>query len=287
MAAVRPVVFANHFYPGDPNICEQTVASLFASVSAVPAAVGGVVPHAGWYYSGEVAARTIAGIAGYQPETVVIFGAVHVPDFHRSSLYAAGLWETPLGPMAVDAELAERIANHPDITIAPGAHRHEHSIEVELPLLRDRLPDVRIVPLMVRPGPWAPEIGRVCAEATLELGRRVVFLASTDLTHYGPSFGFEPRGHGEEGIRWAKEVNDRRLIALIAAGDAKEVVPEATLHHNACGPGAVAALLGAMEGLGLSKYVELCHTTSAEREQREGRRTLDSVGYEAGIFPEI
>ena len=141
-----------------------------------------------------------------------------------------------------------------------------------------------ILPIMVRPGPWAEEVGRVCAVAAGELGRRTAFVASTDLTHYGPSFGFEPHGRGERGIRWAKDVNDRRFISLVGELDAEAVVPEATTNRNACGSGAVAATIAAARTAGLDEYSELGHTCSADCDSGERGGSFDSVGYHAGVF---
>lgn len=166
----------------------------------------------------------------------------------------------------------------------PSVHANEHSIEVELPIILAAFGAVRILPIMVRPGDWAPEIGRVVAKAAADLGRRVTVLASTDLTHYGPAFGFEPAGHGRVGVQWAKTVNDRRFIRRTAELDADAVVPEAAVHHNACGAGAVAAAIAAAVALGAERYVELEHCTSAEREREPGYEPENSVGYESGVF---
>lgn len=285
----RPAMFAGRFYPAGADECKRMLARMFAGLEAGDAiaangAVAAIVPHAGWVFSGRTAARGIAALAGAAPATIITFGAVHGANPHRGTLYAAGTWETPIGDIEVDAELAEAIASHEHVVVEPGAHVQEHSLEVQMPLIRHALPEARIVPILVRPGPWAEGIGRASAEAARRLGRRVAFIGSTDLTHYGPTFGFEPAGRGEAGIRWAKEVNDRRLIERIAGLDADEVQAEAAVHHNACGPGAVAATIGAARAVGALRYMELEHTTSAEAEVLRGERTDTSVGYEAGVF---
>jgi hypothetical protein len=243
-----------------------------------------LVPHAGWVYSGETAALSIRAVAQSRPETVVIFGAVHVHDRNEASLFPNGEWITPLGSLRVDTELADRLRRHPLITVDPAVHRYEHSIEVELPLIQYLIGNALILPLMVAPGSNAPEIGRITANEASELGRRVAFLGSTDLTHYGPAFGFEPEGHGEPGIRWARDVNDRRFIRYVADMEAEAVVPEASAHRNACGSGAVAATIAAAEVFGATGYSELRHTTSADVERRLGGTPVNSVGYEAGVF---
>jgi AmmeMemoRadiSam system protein B len=199
-------------------------------------------------------------------------------------LYPAGAWQTPLGLVEVDGELAGKLAGCRDVKVDADAHRLEHSIEVQLPLLQVALPGVKIAPLMVLPGMWAEGIGRECARVAIEAAGAVGFLGSTDLTHYGPAFGFEPAGRGEEGVAWAGDVNDRRLVELIRRMDAAGVIREAEAHRNACGAGAVAAMIGAMRELGATQYVELEHRTSADCKVIGAGDRDNSVGYEAGVF---
>jgi AmmeMemoRadiSam system protein B len=284
MSMVRQPAVAGRFYPASAEECTRLLDQMVRRVTLERRPLGAIVPHAGWVFSGATAALAIQAVALAEPETIVIFGAVHTLDPNSASLYAAGSWNTPLGPMRVDEDLAERVARHPEITIDPGAHRHEHSIEVQLPLIRRFVGDVHILPIAVRPGPAAPAVGRACAAEVLDSGRRVVFLGSTDLTHYGPAFGYEPHGSGEAGIRWAKEVNDRRFVDLVAALDAEAVVAEAAADRSACGAGAVAATIAAAREFGADTYIELEHTTSADVEAGRGPGAVNSVGYEAGVF---
>ena len=282
---VRPPAFAGTFYPRAREACEQAVQAALPKVASdEPGCIGAIAPHAGWRYSGPTAALAISSLAGASPETIVIFGAVHVVDRNEASLYPSGAWDTPLGSIEIDEELARQAARARGVIVDPGVHRREHSIEVLTPFIRALAPEARIVPLMIRPGQQCDRIGRDVAAAAKQLGRRVVFVASTDLTHYGPMFGFEPHGRGLAGVRWAKEVNDRRFIERVADFDATGVVPEALAHQNACGSGAVAATIAAVAEWGASSYRELDHVCSFERESHSGVEPLDSVGYEAGVF---
>ncbi len=283
MAVERKAAVAGQFYPAGRDVCGRMADDLLGGATT-SAAIGAVVPHAGWVYSGAAAALSWAGVAAARPETVVIFGAMHGLDRNAGSLFASGSWQTPLGAVAVDEELARRFLRCRHVREAPDAHAFEHSIEVQLPLLKRLLPDVRIVPLSVQPGALATEIGRVCAAECGDRGRAVAFAGSTDLTHYGPAFGFEPMGRGRAGIRWAKEVNDRRLVKLVVEMDADAIVPEAAANRNACGSGAVAAVISAMRELGAVKYRELLHTSSADVRGFDDRNEVNSVGYEAGVF---
>lgn len=285
MPAIRQPAVAGRFYPASAEACMREIDAMRRPVEIQKGLVlGAIVPHAGWVYSGATAALAWETLAQAKPETVVIFGAVHVLDANHASMYSQGGWETPLGMLEVDDDLGRRVARCRDVSIDPSVHEHEHSIEVQLPLVRRILGEVRILPIGVRPGRFAPEIGRICAAEAAERGRPVAFVGSTDLTHYGPSFGFEPHGRGEAGVRWARDVNDRKLVQRIAALDAEGGLTEAATSHNACGAGAVAATIGAVLELGADRYIELEHTTSADIELREGGVPMTSVGYEAGVF---
>ena len=281
---LRLPIAAGRFYPSDAPECVALLSEMQAGLEPVPA-VGAIAPHAGWIYSGRTAMRSIVSLAAKSPETVIVFGAVHVLTHADASLFSEGTWQTPLGLAAVDSDLGGLIRRIDHVQDDPEAHRFEHSIEVLLPMIQHVLPEARIVPLMVKPVRRAEQIGRDCARAAKESGRRVAFLASTDLTHYGPAFGIEPVGRGAAGVKWAKEVNDRRLIKLIAVGRALEVLAEAEQSRSACGAGAVAALLGAMGELGAVEFRELEHTSSAEVEWAAGGgAAVNSVGYLAGVF---
>jgi len=280
MPLPRQPAAAGRFYPAGKDECLQMLESLTKPANIDGHVVGAVVPHAGWIYSGAAAALGITALKPESPETVVIFGAVHTRDLNAASVYATGGWKTPLGVVPVDWELAERVLQHDLMTDNTEAHANEHSIEVQLPFIQYILGNVKILPISVRPSQNSAEIGKIIARKIKELGRKAVFLSSTDLTHYGPHFRFEPHGPGEAGVRWAKDVNDRRFVSLIENLEADKVVKEAAENRNACGAGAVAAGIAAAVELGAKRYIELRHTTSADGESD----ATTSVGYEAGVF---
>jgi AmmeMemoRadiSam system protein B len=113
----------------------------------------------------------------------------------------------------------------------------------------------------------------------------IVAIGSTDLTHYGPRYGFTPMGVGAEALHWASEVNDRQFIDLALALEPKRLLANALENGNACGPGAAAAVVTAAQRLGAKKGVLLGHTNSNEIMLREmGTASRDSVGYAAIVF---
>lgn len=265
---IRPTYRAGLFYPGDASSCRQQLEDCLreAQQDQPPPAdpVAAIVPHAGWVYSGRVAAGALKALAARtpRPEVVVLFGAVHVPGVEGATLTPAEAWDTPLGPVEVAVEVRERLS-----ALLPSdaaAHRGEHSLEVQLPFLRHLLPEARVLPIAVPPCPGAAGVGARIAEELADLEDRVVFVGSTDLSHYGPRFGLAHHGVGAPALRWVREENDARMIRHVEALAAEAVVDEANDHHNACGAGAIAATLAAARVRGRERAVVTGYTTSAD-----------------------
>lgn len=283
----REPVVAGMFYPAEPGRCRAEVAHLLdAARPSVPSDgfFAGLVPHAGWSYSGLVAARTFAALAqSGTPRSVVIFGAVHTWGARQPSLYARGTWDTPLGPLPVDEALAEEILRLAEGQVVdnPGAHSDEHSIEVELPFLKHLFPEASIVPLMVPPDEDATTVGEIVARAIGQRGREVYLLGSSDLTHYGPRYGFAPRGVGPAALAWARE-RDRQLLDDVAQMRAERIVERATRDRSACGGGAIAATVAAASALGATRGHVLEQTTS--HDVHPAGTPTDFVGYAAVVF---
>jgi hypothetical protein len=306
---IREPIVAGRFYPDRPEQCLSEVRKCLSlaeknaladkppvapetadgrdTAAAYRDLVGGIVPHAGWIYSGAVAARVLNEIARRKkPDVVVIFGAVHTMRCSGAAVFPSGAWETPLGLTRVDGRLAGRLQGQTGLLEAdPHAHEDEHSIEVQLPFIQHLMPDALIVPIMVPPDDKAAVLGTAVGRTCKHTGVDAVFVGSTDLTHYGPSYGFTPQGTGADGLAWAKDVNDRRMIDLILALRADDVVEEAAAHHNACGAGAIAATAAACKAVGADRATLLEHTTSYEvLSELHHEPMRDAVGYAGIVF---
>lgn len=291
--AVRMPIVAGQFYPASADAADHQVQQcldVVVNTSAVPRElVGGIVPHAGWTCSGKVAGHVFKAIQLRRSNvsTFVLFGAVHRYGVGGAAVYAEGAWRTPLGLVEIDEVLAGRIVDETKAATAePGAHETEHSIEVQLPFIRHLFPKSKIVPIMVPPGSDAVSAGSSVGQIIRDSGADAVCIGSTDLTHYGPGYGFTPKGSGAAGIRWAKEVNDRELLDLICKLDPQGVLEYAERWHAACGSGAIAATIAAAKVLGGEslKATVLEHTTSAEVLSERYGAMIDSVGYAALVF---
>lgn len=289
---IREPVVAGRFYPGDPRQCATEVDEMLGRARAgdVPDGnwIGAVVPHAGWICSGQIAAGAIAALYKSRPQTdlVVVFGAVHtVGALQYGAVDDHLAWRLPAGMSPVQQQIQKVVADGGQLLRLDGLpHLREHSIEVQLPLIQGAWGLVPILPVEVAPTMAAEDIGREVVRLLRGVVGNPVFLASTDLTHYGADYGFEPAGAGAEGFAWAME-NDRRLLEQMTAMDAKAVVRETQQHHNACGGGAVAALIGACLELGASTVQILAHTNSYEvLSQKLGRQQADlAVGYASAL----
>jgi hypothetical protein len=288
---IRKPIVAGQFYPGGESQARAALDELLPGVineEILPKRiVAGIVPHAGWVCSGAVAGKVFEAIKQKRTvDTFVLFGAVHHYGVVRASMFGSGRWKTPLGEAEIDQDLAEKIlAETKLIAEDPHAHTMEHSLEVQVPFIQMLFPKAKILPIMVPPIPTAGNVGELVGRVILENHANAVCVGSSDLTHYGPSYGFTPSGHGLEGIRWAKDVNDKGLLDRIAAMDAKGSLEYAVTHQAACGSGAIAATIAAAEALGADTVTLLEHTNSYDvLREAYGEMGADAVGYAAIVF---
>lgn len=181
----RSAAVAGQFYPGRPDTLRQTIADLVPHIAEPQSAIGIMVPHAGYVYSGGIAGETFARVR--IPPRVVIVGPNHRGIGHPAAVFPAGSWLTPLGETAVDGVLADRIlAGCPGLSADTAAHRFEHSLEVQVPFLQFLNPDAAIVPICL--GHLLLEdllaMGKALGETLARVGQEVLLIASSDMTHY-------------------------------------------------------------------------------------------------------
>ena len=140
MDALRKSVIAGSWYPGDPSVLRRDIESFLNSVPDTESAgvvVAIIAPHAGYIYSGQVAAYAYKSICGNNYDAVIVVGPSHRVAFSGVSIFSSGGYETPLGIVPVDKELAIQIKkNSKLVSDIPAAHLQEHSIEIQLPFLQ-------------------------------------------------------------------------------------------------------------------------------------------------------
>ncbi|MBN2752202.1 MAG: AmmeMemoRadiSam system protein B [Rhodospirillaceae bacterium] len=182
---VRPAAVAGMFYPEDPDGLRQEVAEYLSGaktdIAEVPKAL--IVPHAGYRFSAPVAAEAYALLVAGRGKIrrVVLIGPTHRVAVAGFALSNAEVFETPLGPVAVDVDAVARLAERSDAVRMDLAHAQEHCLEVQLPFLKEALGDIEIVPVLA---------GQVAPEAVADLlndlwgGPETLFVVSSDLSHY-------------------------------------------------------------------------------------------------------
>jgi AmmeMemoRadiSam system protein B/AmmeMemoRadiSam system protein A len=276
---VRASVIAGSWYPDNPDELAAMVDSFLTQVEPVDGApLALIVPHAGYAYSGPVAAYGFKQLEGKEYDVAVIIAADHqVPLSNPISVWAEGGFATPLGVVPVDGEVARAlIAADPRITFDPASHEGEHPIEIQLPFLQRVCPGCRIVPILM--GTDDEESVEALADALLSAlpGRRAVVIASSDLSHY-PAYGD------------ARTV-DGATLAAIETGDPAQVRETidglmdtgfSNLATCACGEGPILVAMRVAQGLGGDTVTILHYANSGDAPSGDRERV---VGYGAVMF---
>ncbi len=287
---MRKPIVSGQFYPHSQAQCltelQQCLSERTVKGHLPETIVGGIVPHAGWFFSGSLAAMVFSAIKKQNEivDTFVIFGASH-SYFGTPVVYEAGSWQSPLGEVAIDEEFAAAAVVEGPAASDSSAHSHEHSIEVQIPFIQHLFSDAKIVPILTPPLDDTIELGKRLGKIAKESDKRIVFIGSTDLTHYGPRYGFAPMGTGDKAIEWASKVNDGKFIAHALKLDAESVLETASQNHSACGAGAVAATIMAARQFNREQGVLLAHTNSnSVMAEKMATTSTESVGYAAIVY---
>ncbi|MCL2140506.1 MAG: AmmeMemoRadiSam system protein B [Dehalococcoidia bacterium] len=264
---LRKSVAAGVFYPQVPEKLMQVLAQIVDETHPKQEVIGLVCPHAGYEYSGAVAGTTISHAK--LTDTVIVLGTNHTGGGQPFSIMTAGFWETPLGNVEVDTNLATRLlGNTSHLVEDTEAHSREHSIEVLLPFLKYLKNDIKIVPIVLSHASTAvyKEIGTEMAEALAESGREAVIIASSDMTHYEP--------HEQ-----AKAQDDIAIQAILKL-DVDNFIEQVGEHRiSMCGVAPVAVLMTIAESMGTNKAELVSYKTSGD----VSNDYLRVVGY-AGII---
>lgn len=281
---LRKPVAAGQFYLGTANRLRRQIEDSFLNergpgwipeVSYNPGDIKGcVVPHAGYQFSGPIAAHVYAALAedGF-PDGLVVVGPNHTGYGAHVALMTHGTWETPLGRVPVDEQRAEHllgIGTHDHI-----AHLHEHSIEVQLPFLQYLHEDISFVPVCLAQQDYdtARELGAALAQLS-----DTVPIASSDFSHAGMGYGTTPPP-GTPVKEWT-EKQDQIALEAIQSLDAQHFLHTVEEHNvTMCGYGCVAAVMVAAKKSGATETHLLSYSTSCDVYPADS-----CVGYGALIF---
>lgn len=278
MANVRPPAAAGKFYPADPADLSREVEALLKAAPKAPfegEPLGLLVPHAGYPYSGPVAARAYKALEGVRFDTVVALGASHFESSPALSVDPCTAYRTPLGEVSVDLDLVEALRALPGTRVSRKAHAEEHSIEVQLPFLQKAFPSAKLVPVVTNAADAdaAREIGRALAKAMK--GRKALLLISSDFSHF-PS-GEDARRVDPACLEACSSLDPEYFLQSCRAVEGLRI---RNLQCACCGAGAVAAGLAALSELGADRFQALDCRSSADTAGEPGR----VVGYGAALF---
>ncbi len=281
MPKVRLPTQAGTFYEGKPRQLRQQIEECFLSRlgpgdlpkianHGLSKIVGLVCPHAGYMFSGPVAAHAYAQLSSDgRPDTVILLGPNHQGVGSGIAIMNEGIWRTPLGDLEIDLEVADRISSKSGIIdVDSYAHSMEHSIEVQLPFLQYLYgSDFKIVPIcfLMQDLATAKEIGEAVAEAVVNLN--AVVIASSDMSHYVPEQ--VARTNDLLAIREIENMDENRFLEVV---ESKGI--------TACGYGPIAALMMTAKKTGVGRAKLLCYKTSGDT---TGDRS-SVVGYAAISF---
>lgn len=261
----RPAV-AGRFYSGDRDTLLANVTTYVSPRETTVPAIGCLVPHAGYIYSGHVAGSVFARLD--IPRRCIVLCPNHTGMGQPLAIMSRGAWETPLGKVSIDSSLADALKQRfPQLTEDADAHRAEHAVEVELPFLQARSPDFRFVPIALGTGKFdvLESVGRAVADVVKDEAEPVLIIASSDMNHY----------ENDKITRVKDHKAIERILALDARGLFDVVMRE---DISMCGFGPTVAMLTAAKRLGATAAELVKYATSGDI---SGDREM-VVGY-AGI----
>jgi AmmeMemoRadiSam system protein B len=277
----RPPAVSGIFYPSNPFELQKSLEQSFLDMNFGPGRMppsldrkkiyGIISPHAGYAYSGSVAANGYYQVSNMNYETVIITGPNHYGIGSGVATMRQSLWKTPLGDVEVNTDFADTISKNTVIDMDDFSHIRDHCLEVQLPFLQCIRKDdtFRIVPIIMnlQDIETSKDVGRTIAQAITSASTKALLIASSDFTHYEPN---------EEAHR-----KDLELIDTILSLDVSSFYAVLErLDISACGYGAIASIMVAVKELGASKAELLRYATS-------GDTTGDKssvVGYASIVF---
>ncbi len=276
---IRPSVIAGSWYPDDPAALAEMVDAMLDAVKPVDGApIALIVPHAGYVYSGPVAAYGFKQLQEGDYEVAVIVASDHqAPVSDPISVWAEGGFETPLGVVSIDLEIANALIDaDSEISYNPASHAGEHPVEIELPFLQRVCPGCSIVPVLM--GDDDERTVKALTEALLSVlpGKKAVLIASSDLSHY-PSYQDAVKVDGA--TLAAVESGDPSRVQAITSEMMAMGVPN--LATCACGRGPILVAMQVAQGLGADSGEVLLYANSGDSPY--GNRD-QVVGYGAVMF---
>lgn len=261
---VRKRFLPEGWYPADAGECRRAIEAFQDYIDDFTLPLddirGGIVPHAGWYFSGRLAALVFHLAAkASQPDIVAVFGG-HL-GAGPGIAYLDDAWDTPLGSMEMDKKLTAALTEELDLRPAD-RQTSDNTVEVQLPLMKYYFPNSKLTAFRAPHSSDAAAMGARLVELAKDSGKTIKVFGSTDLTHYGSNYGFSPKGSGDSAVKWVKEVNDLGFIGLATAMDEAGALDHAAKNSSACSAGGAVAAMAACRVLGAERGMATDYYTS-------------------------
>ena len=233
---LRRSLLSGSWYPDDEVELKDILQEWTRDIDPDSSLFAAVVPHAGWYYSGQTAAKTLKKLCADRELIVVIGG--HLPPGASILAAAEESVETPVGAIKNRLDLVAIL--DAELEIKEDIY-NDNTVEVVLPMIKFFSPKADIIWLRAPADEKAIILGESLAGLSERKGLNTAVIGSTDLTHYGSNYGYSPEGKGEGAYRWAKDKNDAEVINLLLNYSLSEAISHAVNKKSACSIGAAAA----------------------------------------------
>lgn len=257
--SVRPRMLPEGWYPAVRREVETKLGAWdrVDAASHAENALACIGPHAGWYFSGRIAWAAWRSAA--DSDAVVIIGG-HLPAGSGFRFSPEDGYETPLGVIVADKDLRDAVAR----TVSAAADKSaDNTVEAHLPMAAHRFPGIPVACFRASNDAHAARLGSAIAGYATSTGRRIFVIGSTDLTHYGAAYGFEPAGHGPEGFPWARRA-DKAIVETFMAMDEVAALKRAESDGSACSVGAAIAAMAYAKGMNAARPRLLMRGSSDE-----------------------
>jgi len=253
------------WYQIDGKDCQREIESYLVgwTPSRLPASKGsgGIVPHAGWYFSGKLAARVFHTLKLKGKVDVVVLYGGHLSTEDLPRIVTEEACETPFGDVEIHTSFARDLMKSMDMD-KEGPTSGDNTIEIQLAMTKYFFPEAKLIairsPLSLR----AETLGKEVAAIAKKEGISILAIGSTDLTHYGPNYGLLRKGIGPASVEWVKKENDKGFIDRALSMDAEGLLKHAIENDSACSAGAAVAAVATCKALGSEKGVLLDYYTS-------------------------
>src|SRR5580700_4173156 len=249
---IRPPAVAGHFYPSNSNELAQAVDGFLSPQVEKNRALGCVVPHAGYMYSGHVAGALYSSLD--VPARLILIGPRHYPRGGSLAILSEGSWASPLGDAKIDSAMAAELKHEfPRLREDAVGHEREHSLEVQIPFLQRLRGDFRFVPIVLGTDRYGvlEELGHAVAKVAAAQGEPVLVVASSDMNHYESDA--------------ITRVKDEHAIARVLALDPRGLYDTVRAEEiTMCGIAAAVVMLVAVRDMGATNAELARYATSGD-----------------------